>query len=191
MNKGISKNKVQRMRNIVTGDYTSKTNIRSGYTKKNITRVEGDVWEEKGKQWTIKRGIKCSVVKTNSIKTLNRVPLACPTCNRGMKHPAHKQIFKIWGMCVDCCMFWEQEMRKQGTYDDFMKDFNRKNFNAYVKDALSEYNDWLESRKSKTMVTEAGDIEDWDITDNNEELLEDFNKKVSEASDRFKEENDA
>ena len=40
MRKGISEDKVKRMRNIVSGNYNSKTKIRSGYTAKNIERVD-------------------------------------------------------------------------------------------------------------------------------------------------------
>ena len=46
------------MRNLLTKKYGDKTTIRSGYTKKQTIYKEGDVWEEKGKQWTIKNGIK-------------------------------------------------------------------------------------------------------------------------------------
>ena len=33
MKKGISKNKVQRMRNLVSGNYNAKTKVVSGFTK--------------------------------------------------------------------------------------------------------------------------------------------------------------
>ena len=57
MKKGISESKVQRMRNIVKGDYTKSVSTQVGY-KKSDKKVEGDVWEEAGKTWTIKNGIK-------------------------------------------------------------------------------------------------------------------------------------
>ena len=45
MKKNISKNKVQRMRNLVTGDYTSKTSVQSGYKKaSDSSKKEGDVF---------------------------------------------------------------------------------------------------------------------------------------------------
>ena len=42
------------MRNIITKDYSAKTSTQIGYTKEYVEHKEGDVWEENGKQWTIK-----------------------------------------------------------------------------------------------------------------------------------------
>ena len=55
--KQFSKQKIQRMRNLATGDYGSKTKASSGYTSYEKKRSEGDVWEENDKTWTIKNGI--------------------------------------------------------------------------------------------------------------------------------------
>ena len=191
MKKGIKESKVQRMRNLVSGNYNDKTKIISGYSKKEKEYSEGDIWEEKGKQYTIKRGIKRTVTKKDNIRKFNRIPLCCPTCNNSMNHPAHKQMFKLWGMCINCVMFWEQQMKAQGTFKAFLKDFNRKNFNAYIKDAITEYNEWLEDRNSKTFITEAGDIEDWGSGQDNETLKKDFNKTIKKARSKFKEKNNA
>ena len=49
---------VQRIRNIVNKDYTSKTKSQSGYKRSSKRHKEGDIWEEGGKQWTIKNGLK-------------------------------------------------------------------------------------------------------------------------------------
>ena len=48
MKKGIKESKVQRMRNLVTGNYTANTKLISGYTPEIIERKEGDIWKEKG-----------------------------------------------------------------------------------------------------------------------------------------------
>ena len=62
MKKGISESKVQRMRNIVKGDYTKSVKTQVGY-KKSDKKKEGDIWEEGNKTWTIKNGIKQNVPK--------------------------------------------------------------------------------------------------------------------------------
>ena len=49
---------VQRVRNIVNKNFTAKTKIQAGYQKALIKYIEGDVWEESGKSWTIKNGLK-------------------------------------------------------------------------------------------------------------------------------------
>ena len=45
MKKAIKESKVQRMRNLVTGNYNSSTEIQTGYGKKRAKRLEGDVWD--------------------------------------------------------------------------------------------------------------------------------------------------
>jgi 23S rRNA-/tRNA-specific pseudouridylate synthase len=59
---------VQRMRNIITKDYTAKTATQIGYSKTQIDHKEGDVWEENNKQWTIKNGIKQTVTRFDKLK---------------------------------------------------------------------------------------------------------------------------
>ena len=38
------------------------------YVKKQEDHKEGDVWEENGKQWTIKNGIKMTISKLDLVK---------------------------------------------------------------------------------------------------------------------------
>lgn len=61
LNKEFQKKDVQRLRNLVQGKYGDKTTVGVGYSKKYINHEEGDVWEENGRQWTIKNGIKQNV----------------------------------------------------------------------------------------------------------------------------------
>ena len=79
MKKGISEAKVQRMRNIVNKDYTKSVNTQVGY-KASEKKVEGDVWEESGKTWTIKNGITQSISKMQSVRDFVKMPLTCPNC---------------------------------------------------------------------------------------------------------------
>ena len=174
MKKGISQNKVNRMRNIISGNYNAKSKISSGYTKTIVERKEGDVWEEKGKNWTIKNGIKRTINKLDVARKIQKIPFSCPKCSNRLAHPAHKQMFKRWGMCLTCVSKWEQEMKKDGTYDEWSKQFDRENFNAFIKDIKQEYDDWLNQRSSKHYITEAGDIEDWSGGQSDEQLKKEF-----------------
>ena len=72
LNKEFSERDIQRMRNIVSGNTAERTRVQAGYQKQSVEHGEGDVWEESGKTWTIKNGIKQTVTKhdklTNSKK---------------------------------------------------------------------------------------------------------------------------
>jgi len=184
MKKGITEQKVQRMRNLASGNYNNKTQMRSGYTKKYNDYKEGDVWEEKGKTWTIKRGIKRTINKLDSARKLQRVPLSCPKCETSMSHPAHRKMFKRWGMCLVCVTKWEHEMKANGTYEEWYAQFDKDNYNAFIKDITEQYYDWLDKRNSKHYITESGDIEDWNDSNDNNKLKNEFDKKVKESRER-------
>tara|TARA_R100001015_G_C4620816_1_gene177866 strand:- start:780 stop:1349 length:570 start_codon:yes stop_codon:yes gene_type:complete len=183
MKKAISEAKVQRMRNLITKKYGNKTQIRSGYTKQEQERKEGDIWIEKGRKWTIKNGIKRNVTKLNSARAKFAIPLCCPKCNGKMQHQAHKHTFKRWGICFICTSKWEQEMIIDGTYEEFIKEINDKNFDIWIKDVTQEYYDWLNKRKSQAYVTEAGDIEDWSGGETSDKLKEEFDAQVQKIKD--------
>ncbi len=65
---------VQRMRNIIKKEYTAKTVTQVGYTKTQTEHKEGDVWEENGKKWTIKNGIKQTVTRFDELKKVINLP---------------------------------------------------------------------------------------------------------------------
>ena len=79
LNKEFSKRDVQRMRNIVTGNTANRTRVQVGYEKESREYVEGDIWEENGRKWTIKDGIKQNITKLDKFKK-SAVPLFCPSC---------------------------------------------------------------------------------------------------------------
>ena len=114
MKKGIDEQKVQRMRNIVSGNLTEKTRIRSGYNKKRIIRSEGDIWEENKKSWTIKNGIKQTINKLDKIRIENATPLCCPKCNRRMKNAPDKFAYSHFKFCMNCLAAFETNIKKQG-----------------------------------------------------------------------------
>ena len=72
-------------------------------------------------------------------------------------------------------------MVKDGTFDEWSKEFDRKNFNAFITDAKQEYEQWLKDRNSKHFISEAGDIEDWSDGQSNEDLIKEFNDNLKEA----------
>ena len=54
---------VNRARNLITKKGNQGSNTQSGYKKSTQDYKEGDIWEERGKKWTIKNGIKQTINK--------------------------------------------------------------------------------------------------------------------------------
>ena len=94
LKKEFSPEDLQRARNIITGQTGNRTKITAGYEKKNVTRGEGDIWEENGKTWTIIDGLKQTVTKHDKIRKLVQMPLVCPSCNKPMK--AKNLFYHVW-----------------------------------------------------------------------------------------------
>ena len=94
LNKEFSQRDIQRMRNIVSGNTADRTRVQAGYQKQSIEHNEGDVWEESGKTWTIKNGIKQTITKHDKLREMVNMPLKCPECERAMK--ATKLNKKMW-----------------------------------------------------------------------------------------------
>jgi bacterioferritin-associated ferredoxin len=152
---------VQRMRNIIKKDYTAKTTTQVGYTKSHIDYKEGDVWEEDGKKWTLKNGIKQTVTRFDEIKKVINLPLSCPKCSKAMKSISlNKKMWPIHKMCFDCVLDMETELKRTGQYEQYVLDIVSKGAKNYIKDLEDALID-LVSQTNEGFVTEAGDIEKW------------------------------
>ena len=175
MKKGISESKVQRMRNIVKGDYTKSINTQVGY-KKSDKKVEGDVWEESGKTWTIKNGIKQNISKMQTVRDLVKMPLTCPSCGNVMRGQFDKYHWKVDKKCLSCFTDDQKKSRATGTYEEIQKKLFKKVKLAEIKDITAEFEEWLNS--NQTFVTEVGEVEDWSGGLNKEELRAKFKKEL-------------
>ena len=110
---------VQRMRNIIKKDYNAKTTTQVGYSKAYVDRKEGDIWEEDGKKWILKNGIKQTVTRFDSLKKAINLPIACPKCSKGMKTTTlNKKMWPIHKMCFDCVITMETELKRTGGYEE-------------------------------------------------------------------------
>lgn len=150
---------VQRARNLIKKDYTAKTVEGVGYQKTYTERAEGDVWEEEGKTWTIKNGIKQTVSKLDSIRKAVIQPLHCPNCGGIMNNHLHTKMWKIHGMCYDCVINMETDLRVLGKYEAYEKAMLSGNVQAWAEDMQQMVEETLNT--STTYVTEQGDVEDW------------------------------
>jgi hypothetical protein len=177
LKKEFKEKDVQRVRNIVNKDYTAKTQSSTGYQKVYKKYSEGDTWEEFGKKWTIKNGIKQNITKLDSAKKAARVPLACPKCGGSMNHWLAKKMYKIHGFCFDCTVDYEAKLRKAGLYEKYEKNMMKGNAYSFVNDLKAYVNNFVEYES--TFVTEHGDVEDW----NNNSNIQ--NKKVLDGLDEY------
>jgi hypothetical protein len=184
LKKEFSKRDVQRMRNIITGNAGSATGVQVGYSKQQQDYQEDDVWEENGKQWTIKNGIKQTITKFDKLKKMVVMPLACPSCDKAMSNNSlNKKMWSIHNMCFDCVIDMEAKIKSEGKWDEYEKKMMNANKNSMVDDFEKAFNEFVNT-KAESYVTEQGDIETWSggkINEDEIKNVKEYIKKLRET----------
>ena len=164
LQKEFQKRDIQRIRNLVSGKQGDATQTQVGYTSKYISRSEGDVWEEFGRKWTIKNGIKMSVTKLDRAKKLSLTPLLCPKCDKLMKTEYDKKMFRIHSTCFDCVIKMETQLKIEGKYQEYEDKIIKANANFVLDEFVNGFDSFLNAIESNDgFVTEQGDIENWHV----------------------------
>lgn len=176
------------MRNLVTGDYGSSTKKQTGYKKYKNKKEEGDVWEEGGRSWTIKNGVKQNLRKLDKAREYSRIPLTCPKCDSPMNKQQHKFMYIRYGHCLFCQSKAEFEMMRNGTHNEWLIDNVKKNFESWKDKKKQAFTDYLKNSNSKHYITEAGLIEDWsEMSKSDKEfMLNKFNKFMEDEEIKIK-----
>lgn len=182
LKKEFNQRDVQRMRNLISKNYGDKTRIQAGYEKQKENHQEGDVWEENGKTWTLKNGIKQSITKFDTFKKLTVLPLSCPKCNKAMKASSiNKKMYSIHGMCFECVLKMEIKLREKGLFEEYEKKFMNANKNSMVDDLEIALNAWVDDKE--TYVTEQGDIENWSESSSKQKAVDEAKEVLKKIRD--------
>jgi len=176
-----------RIKNILDGNYTSKSKIQSGYKKKKEDHVEGDIWEENGKYWTIKNGIKQTVSKLDSVRQYTAMPLLCPKCGRRMKKRLDKKFWRLRRCCFDCIIEEDTQRMIDGTFKEYEKQVIAKNVRAWIKDMEVSIAEFVGESETNRYITEDGQKEDWFGGYSEAELKEILTKQIDEFKEKAKE----
>jgi len=175
---------VQRMRNIITKKAGDKTGVQVGYTADYVERKEGDVWEERGKKWTIKNGLKQTVTRFDAIKKKIFTPITCPKCSRPMsKGHIDKYMFSIHKTCSDCVFEHETKLKHEGKYQEYERDMIRQGIVYHIKEMENVLLELLMGQSGESYVTEAGDIEEWKGKSLDNQFIQDIQEYIQKLKD--------
>ena len=175
---------VNRARNLVNKEYGKRTTAGTGYDKKREKHSEGDIWEEDGRTWTIKNGVKQNITKLDAAKKAAQIPLTCPKCGGSMNHWLAKKMYRVHGFCFDpCTVEMEADLRKAGLYEEYEKNMMQGNMQAWAAGLEQWINDKI--TESVSYVTEEGDVEDWQ--GNNQKYQQDLISGMNEYLKHLKE----
>lgn len=160
LKKEFKKRDVERLRNLVKGKHGNRTTLGVGYQgEQEDDHKEGDVWEYKGKTWTIRDGVRENVTKLDKFKSV-AVPLFCPKCKQVMDKQLDPFYYKSYGECLDCRTVFETSLKLKGEWESYTKDM----FNQEIDNQIEEYKSFIEDKlleSNNSFVTEAGDVEKW------------------------------
>tara|TARA_R110002051_G_scaffold265770_1_gene325595 strand:- start:26 stop:628 length:603 start_codon:yes stop_codon:yes gene_type:complete len=161
LKKEFRKKDINRARNLIMGKTGESTGTQLGYNKKIKDHKEGDVWVENKKTWTIKKGIKQTISKLDSIKKEVFMPLCCPKCSKVMKKKLDKPNYNIHKMCMNCVIDFEGKLKHvPGRYEKYVKELELKN----KLTSLDQIEDMLldiANTSNEGYVSENGVVERW------------------------------
>lgn len=181
LQKQFQEKDINRMRSLVTGDYNAQTTTQTGYTKQHQERVEGEIWQENNKTWTMRNGIKMSVPKFNKIKHLTVLPLICPSCSKPIQiNDLNKKMYSQYSKCFDCVIEYETKLKSEGNYENHQKEILNTNLNSYIQELEEEFRNFL-INNNDDYVTEEGDVEKWvggNVSDATKTQIEEYISKL-------------
>lgn len=161
---------VERLRNLVKGKYGDRTTMGTGYQKAKEFHNESDIWEEDGRTWTIKNGIKQNITKLDKAKQEVTLPLFCPCCSNLMKNKHDKLFYIQYKRCFNCQVDFETDIRKLGLWEEYEKNI----INSDLDHIIGDYSVWIDeliNNSNESFITEAGDVEKW-VGSSKKKLLE-------------------
>jgi hypothetical protein len=162
LQKDFKQRDVQRMRNLITKNFGDKTVTQAGYTKATIEHKEGDVWEENGKNWTIKNGIKQTITRLDNLKKSLLLPITCPSCSKAMaNNPLNKKMWPLHGKCFDCVITMETELKRTGKFEEYQRNMVHSGIRTHIKEMEDLLLELALGASKESFVTEVGDIEEW------------------------------
>lgn len=170
LKKQFEQKDVQRLRNLIQGKHGDKTSLGVGYERKHEDHMEGEIWEEDSRMWTIKNGIKQNITKLDKAKEAIHLPLFCPCCSNLMKNRFDKQFYIQYRRCFNCQIDFEQEIKLLGLWEEYEKNI----INSDIDKITEHYSIWVDemiNSSKEDFITEAGDVESW-VGSNKSKLLE-------------------
>ena len=189
---------IKAVKQMLDGTHKFQTKKTHGFTdakqkaEKNQKREVGDIWEEKigNTIYTIeqKEGFRVkrpkNAVAQEVRQYLNSYPNCRKECCKTSYNHLDKKMRRIHGMCYDCVIEMEHELRKQGKYEEYEQEKIRNNKLAWLKKAEEDVKALKKAyTESQQYVTNSdGLMETWAA----QMTPEEFEEKVQKEFDEFK-----
>ena len=193
---------IKAVKQLIDGTHKFQTKKTVGFSdasetaKKNEKHQVGEVWEEtdtNGITYVIeqKDGFRIKKLKTSEVlQTVRDEIRSYPNCRKETctcitKHPLNEKMRKIHGMCFDCVIEMEHELKKDGKYEEYEQTKIRENALAWLEEAER---DVALLKHAYTQVQEfitnsEGQKETWSA----KMTIDEFENTIQAEFDKFKE----
>jgi len=189
---------VKAVQKMLDGTHAFQTKRTHGFSdakqkaEKNKKREIGEIWEEKigNTIYQIEQqdGFRVKKPKNSiaeEVRTyLNSYPNCKKDCCKIKKGPVDEKMRVIHGMCLDCVVDMEHELKKQGKYEEYEQKKIRENAEAWLKRAEQDVDMLKEvyTQASSTVMNADGMVEHWSAKMTPDE----FEKTIQTQFDNFK-----
>jgi hypothetical protein len=200
----MGKNKLQNIKAVqqmIDGKHKFQTKKTIGFTDADATKKRnemhdiGDVWEDVDANGNIHiveqfDGFRTRKPKNSEVLSNVREELKsfanCPneTCTCDPTYHLNKKMRAIHGMCFDCVIDMEHELKKQGKFEDYAHEKVRANALAWLKKAEQDVDMLREvyTTTSKLVINGDGETDSYAA----QMTPEEFDKKVTIEFEKYK-----
>lgn len=167
-------------------------------SKKNARRIVGEVWEEtdiNGFTYIIEQRDGFRIKKPKNSEALQSVRdeiRSFPNCRKDTctclgTHHLDKKMQKIHGMCFDCVIEMEHELKKSGKFEEYEQHKIRENKLAWLAAAERDVAMLKEAytQASKFVTNSEGHQEEWSARMTPEEFEETIQKQFNIFKEKF------
>lgn len=159
-------NNVKAVKEMIAGTHRTQTKntVSFGESKEFIKREIGDQWtDDEGNIWEQKKGYKVKLGKLSELRkeltTFPKCPKEVCTCTSPKRNDLKMK--PIHGMCFDCVIDMEHQLKIEGTYKEYERQKLLSNGKAWLTQAELEKEALKVALKAR-FINEDGSFEDWD-----------------------------
>lgn len=196
---------VKAVQQMLDGTHKFQTKKTMGFSdsettaKKNERHDVGDVWEEtdtsSGITYVIEQRDGFRIKKTKNSEVLQTVReelRSFPNCRKDIctclgTHQLDKKMQKLHGMCFDCVIEMEHELKKSGKFEEYEQNKIRENKLAWLASAERDVAMLKEAytQASQFVTNSEGEKEQWSARMTPEEFEETIQKQFDIFKEKF------
>jgi len=159
-------NNIKAVKEMLGGEHKTQTKKTISFTDKIVERREvGETWiDDKNQKWEQRNGYKVKIGKMAKLREELKSFPNCNTenssCNCTEPGQADLKMKAIHGMCLNCVVEMEHNLKMNGKYEEYERKKMLSNAEAWLKQAELE-KEVLKTTLKASFVNEDGSIEEW------------------------------